>query len=632
MQHYRRSLGRFLLATTALTLALGATMAGPSVARAQNLPTGYSTAAGSVGFARTSATLTINQSSQNAIVNYQSFSIGQKNTVNIVQPNASSALLTRVKGSTPSTIAGHLNANGQVYLINPNGIAITKTGVVKVGGGFVASSLGMSDDEWKHGRKKLKGDGASAAVTNAGTISIGRGGYAALIGGTVTNSGLISVPMGKVGLGSGEAATLDVSGDGFLQVAVPTGTSTGAALIQQSGTIRAVGGSVVIDAATARAAARNAVNISGGIDAHSISGHDGSIVIGGGEGGAVELTGALSVASRHATGGSITLSGQQIALRGAKINASGANGGGTIRIGGDLHGTGPLQNADGVTIDGGTTIKADATGSGNGGSVVVWSDTLTNFAGSISAKGGPNSGDGGRVEVSSHGVLGYTGLMTTLAPKGEAGTLLLDPYDVVISGATDSDLRRNDQCGHDDRRADRNLGDRRKHAGGAARRRQRHRHDRGRRSPGTDAGNITVAAPLAWSSGNLLTLTAANAIAINATITVEGAGQSALNTGTTTIGGSTQPLLSFGAGASVTYASSTGAAISSGAGGTLAINGAPYTLLYSMNDVGGINNSPGNYALATNLNASGISYGGAVVPSFSGTFEGLGNTISNLTV
>ena len=145
MRHDRRSLGRFLLATTALTGALGATMAVPSVAGAQSLPTGYSTAAGSVGFARTSGTLTINQSSQNAIVNYQSFSIGQHNTVNIVQPNASSALLNRVTGSTPSTIAGHLNANGQVYLINPNGIAITKTGVVKVGGGFVASSLGMSD-------------------------------------------------------------------------------------------------------------------------------------------------------------------------------------------------------------------------------------------------------------------------------------------------------------------------------------------------------------------------------------------------------------------------------------------------------------------------------------------------------
>ena len=85
-------------------------------------------------------------------------------------------------GSTPSTIAGHLNANGQVYLVNPNGIAITKTGVVKVGGGFVASTLGMSDAEFVGGRKRFKGDGASAAVTNAGTVSIGRGGYAALMG------------------------------------------------------------------------------------------------------------------------------------------------------------------------------------------------------------------------------------------------------------------------------------------------------------------------------------------------------------------------------------------------------------------------------------------------------------------
>ena len=296
-----QSLTMALLTTTAITPLLGA-----SPVAAQNLPTGASIAYGSVGFQRSSGTLTINQGSQNAVVNYNSFSIGRRNTVNINQPNSTSMLLNRVTGTTPSTIAGRLNANGQVYLINPNGVAITKTGVVKVGGGFVASSLGMSDSDFlKGGKKYLRGSGASAAVTNAGTITIGRGGYAALVGGEVKNAGTIAVPMGKVALGSGEMATLDVSGDGFLQVALPTTSSGKGALVANSGSIEAAGGTVMLDAATARAAARNAVNISGSIDAHSIAGHNGSIVIGGGAGGTINVSGTLDVSGRGRTAGGV---------------------------------------------------------------------------------------------------------------------------------------------------------------------------------------------------------------------------------------------------------------------------------------------------------------------------------------
>ncbi len=124
-------------------------------------------------------------------------------------------------GATPSTIAGQLNATGRVYLVNPNGVTITRTGQVNAAG-FVASSLAISDEDFRAGRRQFRGSGASARVANHGTITIGRGGYAALIGGQVTNTGTISVPMGRVGLGAGERATLDLSGDGFLQVAVPT--------------------------------------------------------------------------------------------------------------------------------------------------------------------------------------------------------------------------------------------------------------------------------------------------------------------------------------------------------------------------------------------------------------------------
>ncbi|MDB6085593.1 MAG: hypothetical protein JWN43_3474, partial [Gammaproteobacteria bacterium] len=219
---------------------------------AQTLPTGGSVASGQVTTAKSNNTLTINQASQNAIVNWQSFSIGANNTVNVVQPNSSAMLLDRVTGSTPSTIAGHLDANGQVFLINPNGIAITKSGVVNVGGGFVASTLDIADADFKNGKLVFSGSGGSAGVTNQGIVTVGRGGYAALLGGTVNNTGLVQVPLGKIGLGSGEAATLDVSGDGFLQVAVPTsGGSGSSALVQSTGRLSASGGSVIVSAATA---------------------------------------------------------------------------------------------------------------------------------------------------------------------------------------------------------------------------------------------------------------------------------------------------------------------------------------------------------------------------------------------
>ena len=166
--------------------------------------------------------MTVTQGSQSAIVNYQSFSIGKGGAVTFVQPNATAEILNRVTGSTSSVIAGTLTANGVVYLVNPNGIAITQSGVVNVGGGFVASTLAITDDDFKKARKSFYGAGASTGVTNAGLITVGRGGYAALLGGQVSNAGLIAVPLGQVALGSGEQATLDVSGDGFLQVAVPT--------------------------------------------------------------------------------------------------------------------------------------------------------------------------------------------------------------------------------------------------------------------------------------------------------------------------------------------------------------------------------------------------------------------------
>ena len=519
-----------LLASTALAGPLGATGAA-----AQALPTGGSVRYGNVTIGQSGNAMAIGQSTATAIVNWQGFSIGQGNRVDVTQPGASSTLLNRVTGSAPSSIAGQLNANGQVFLVNPNGIAITPTGTVKAGGGFVASTLDVSDRDFRNGRYRLKGNGSSAAVSNEGAIEVGSGGYAALIGGRVDNSGLISVPMGKVGLGAGERATLDVSGDGFLQVTVPSRQEGDGALVSNSGRIRANGGRVEMRAASLRDAARETINMSGVVEARSVGGRSGAIVLGGGDGGRVTVSGKLDASAptrRRSTaalgmarGGSITITGRDIALKGATLDASGPAGGGTVRVGGDYQGGGTLQHAATTSVDTGTVIRADATVNGNGGSVVLWSDQQTSFAGTISAKGGPQGGNGGDAEVSGKVLLAYSGLTDLSAAKGAFGTLLLDPYNVTIS--TDPDSPTNTvgpgtlvtpigtQTGT---QFTPNANDSNINASTLLSALATANVNVTTGTGGAQQGNITVTAPLSWTAPTNLALQAAGNIFINAAI------------------------------------------------------------------------------------------------------------------
>ncbi len=562
MSFPRNQLRPARLATLAPLVTAMALTFGPS--QAQNiLPSRGAVVSGAAAIGQSGANMTVNQTSSRAIVNWGSFSIGPANGVTFDQPSASSAILNRVTGSTTSTIAGKLQANGQVYLVNPNGIAITKTGAVQVGGGFVASTLGIADNDFNKGNLNFAGNGASAGVSNAGSIQAGFGGFVGLLGGTVANSGVVSVPLGKVAMGSGEQATLNLTGDNFLQVAVPTNTKTadGKALVDVSGKVRAAGGSVMLKAATVAQAIRNAVNVPGELSVSSARASGGSIILGGGPGGDVSVTGRLRAAGRTA-GGTIALGGHNLALRRAKlvassakgrggsvtatgtnavslasslVDASGATGGGAIRIGGDFHGASDIPSAQTTTINSASTLNASASASGDGGTVAVWSDATTNFAGRITANGGPNGGDGGSAEVSANpttrGVLDFTGSADLTAPKGATGTLLLDPYDITIEaigpvgppfetpcppscfsggvytpGATSviSTATIDGLLGTTNVMVSTGL------AG----------------SPGTDAGNITVSGPVTWTLANSLTLEAANRISIANSINASGVGSS----------------------------------------------------------------------------------------------------------
>ena len=316
--------------------------------------------------------LTVVQNSQSAIVNWQSFDIGQGSLVDIVQPNIDAAMLSRVVGNNLSEIHGALQANGHLYLINPNGILFGKDAQVDVHA-LIASTLDIADSAFLSGNISFDGN-AEATVMNLGSIDAED--FAALIGGDLQNKGSITASAGSVAMLAADA-TLEVG--------------------------NAEGGKITLD-------------VSGLL------------------GGNADNSGIIDVSSSTTQGGSVVVLGEEVTSDGL-IDASGAIGGGEVLIGGDYQGMNQnLSNA--VSTDLAGTINADATIDGDGGRVIIWADGNTDFSGIISVQGGEFSGNGGFVETSGKNLLSFTGSVDASAPFGDTGDLLLDPIDITITSAS----------------------------------------------------------------------------------------------------------------------------------------------------------------------------------------------------
>ncbi len=237
--------------------------------------------------------MTVNQTSQNVALNWQSFNIGQGETVRFVQPNSSAVALNRVLGADPSSILGNLSANGKVFLVNPNGILFGQGAPVNVGG-LVASTLNISDSDFMAGNYKFTGAATAASSTRA--ASSADGGYVALLGANVSNQGVIAARLGTVALAAGNAITLDVAGDGLLNVAVNQGAVN--ALVQNGGLIQADGGQVLLSAQGAGQLLQTAVNNTGVIQAQTLENHNGTIkLLGDMQSGTVNVAGTLDASA-----------------------------------------------------------------------------------------------------------------------------------------------------------------------------------------------------------------------------------------------------------------------------------------------------------------------------------------------
>ncbi|WP_019561925.1 two-partner secretion domain-containing protein, partial [Caldimonas manganoxidans] len=244
-------------------IAVAALLSAPAFAA--DLPTGGQIVAGSGSITQSGTVMTVTQDTAKMAANWQSFSIGQGHTVNFVQPSASAVALNRVLGSDVSVIQGALNANGQVFLINPNGVLFTPTAQVNVGG-IVTSTLNLSNEDFLAGRYRFSGDSA-ASVINQGNIQTAPGGTAAFIAAKIENTGTITAPQGNVLMGAGKTVTLDLGGPVKIQVeegALDT-------LIEQGGAIKADGGLVYLAAKAAESLTRSVINHTGITEAKSLS-------------------------------------------------------------------------------------------------------------------------------------------------------------------------------------------------------------------------------------------------------------------------------------------------------------------------------------------------------------------------
>lgn len=436
-----------LPALTTMAMVIGSLVSGGAHAN----PTGGNVVAGGATINdRGNGTLDINQSTGKAIINWKGFSIGANETVNFRQPGSNSVTLNRVVGNDPSAIFGRLNANGNVVLVNPNGVLFGKGARVDVGG-LVATTANISDKDFLAGKYKFDqpSSKANAMIVNEGTISIKDSGLAVLVAPAVRNSGVIEAKLGRVALAGAKTVTVDFHGDGLLSFDATSAVSElpkdadgkpVSALVANNGVIRADGGTVLMTARAVKGVIDNVVNTDGIVSAKAVGTQNGKIVLSGGDAGTVNVAGTVEATGVNAgeRGGKVVVTGEHVNVaRGAAIDVSGAAGGGEIALGSlgvapDNGSAAFSGKSSTVKVAAGATLKADALINGNGGSVTMWSNDATAFAGSLSARGGAQGGDGGFAEVSSNKNIGLTGSADLRAPKGKTGLLLIDPTDLRI--------------------------------------------------------------------------------------------------------------------------------------------------------------------------------------------------------
>lgn len=277
-----------------IMFACAAQVAGAQTAPGQ-LPSNGVVAAGQAAIAQQGNQMTVNQSSQSAVIDWQSFNIGADAGVTFAQPNANAVALNRVGGQQPTSIYGSLNANGQVFLVNPNGVLFAPGAQVDVGG-LVASSLDIANQNLLNGDYRFTRDGALGAVVNESDLSAN---YVAMLAPEVVNNGVISARM--VAMAGGDAVSLNLSGNQLIDITVDQASID--TLVENRQLVKADNGQVIMSAQSANGLLGRVIN-SGTIEANGIVNDGGVIRLVASD--SIELGGSISAnAGVDGNGGSI---------------------------------------------------------------------------------------------------------------------------------------------------------------------------------------------------------------------------------------------------------------------------------------------------------------------------------------
>jgi filamentous hemagglutinin family protein len=394
-------------------------------------------------------------SGANQFHSFDHFDLNSSQSARFQTPGHVKNILGRVVSPSPSMIDGLIRVSGataNLYIINPMGISFGPNARLDVPGSFHASTAQAIrlGEGWFRAAGANNTDALSGApngfaflhnqpgtIINGGHLQVPAGETITLMGGTVINSGTITAQGGTINVVAVNGAKLVEVGTSqqLLSLALPAADQQTIAdglqpLTPASLPALLTGGSIS-HASTIEVATDGTVRLRA----------SGAVVPDGP--GVVMASGSLDASGKgsdQAVGGRVAVLADVVSLSDATVDVSGTRGGGTALIGGDLKGQGPLPTAQRTTVDGGSTIHADAIEAGDGGKVVIWADGQTLFQGLVSAKGGQTSGNGGLVEISGKSSLRYDGNVNTSAPAGATGTLLLDPKNIQIvagSNATD---------------------------------------------------------------------------------------------------------------------------------------------------------------------------------------------------
>jgi len=368
-------------------------------------------------------------------------------------------ILGRIVGSDPSIINGLIQVTGgdsNLYLMNPAGMIFGENAQLNVPASFTATTAngigfngGWFNAVGNNNYQALLGNPNSFAFTmeqpgsiiNAGDLAVAEGKNLTLLGGTVIHTGTVSTSGGGITITAVPGENLvRISQEGMLlSLEVEPMAATGDSSLPTAVGINPIDLPRLLTPSNLGHATGLTVNPDGTVQLI----HSGTTLPT--AAGIAIASGSVDVSGE--TGGNVNVFGDKVGLISADINASGINGGGNVRIGGDYQGQGTVPNAKRTFVSSDSVINADALIEGNGGRIITWADEINRFSGNVSATGGANSGDGGFVEISGSDSLIFRGSVDVGAANGTPGNILFDPKNITIANGGADVLAINDAFG-----------------------------------------------------------------------------------------------------------------------------------------------------------------------------------------